>query len=113
VVRRFELYKFTGTIDPVTGQAICADGVCAAPAANGIGDFIGAQNAAANLNVPVQYPVTVTVSGDGAVSSSDAVIGCPASTCSESVDPHTSVTLTAKGGRGCFRVGAAPASARP
>ncbi|MDQ1474422.1 MAG: hypothetical protein QOJ99_5902 [Bryobacterales bacterium] len=66
-MRRFELYKFTGTIDPVTGQAICADGVCAAPAANEIGDFIGAQNAAANLNVPVQYPVTVTVSGDGAV----------------------------------------------
>ncbi|MCU1259718.1 MAG: hypothetical protein JWO80_2603 [Bryobacterales bacterium] len=102
VVRRFEFYKFTGTIDPVTGQAICADGLCAAPAADEIGDFLGAQNAAVNLNVPVQYPVTVTVSGDGAVSSSDAVIRCPAGACSESVNPHTSVTLTAKAGKGVF-----------
>ena len=77
VVRRFEFYKFAGTYDPITGQAICADGLCNAPADSEIGDFIGAQNGAINLNVPAQYTVTVNVIGDGAVSSSDRVISCP------------------------------------
>ena len=63
--------------DPVTGQAICADGLCNAPADSEIGDFIGAQNGAVNLNVPAQYSVTVTVDGDGSVSSSDRVIALP------------------------------------
>jgi uncharacterized repeat protein (TIGR02543 family) len=102
VVRRFELYKYAGNVDPVTGQALCADLLCATPADNEIGDFIGAQNGAINLNVPPQYQVNVTVVGDGAVSSSDAVIKCPASVCTESVNPNTSVTLTAKGAKGVF-----------
>jgi len=101
VVRRFEFYKFAGTYDPITGQAICADGLCNAPADSEIGDFIGAQNGAINLNVPAQYPVTVTVIGDGAVSSSDRVISCPAA-CTMSVPTHTTVTLTAKAGKGVF-----------
>lgn len=102
VVRRFEFYKFTGTIDPVTGQAICADGLCNAPADNEVGDFIGAQNAAVNLNVPPTYQVAVTVSGDGSVSSADRVISCPTGICAQSVNPDTTVTLTAKGARGVF-----------
>lgn len=102
VVRRFEFYKFTGTIDPVTGQAICADGTCTAPADTEVGDFIGAQNAAVNLNIPAQYQVAVTVSGDGAVTSADRVISCPAGICAQSVAPDTSVTLTAKGTKGVF-----------
>jgi len=32
VVRRFEFYKFSGTYDPLTHEAICADGLCNAPA---------------------------------------------------------------------------------
>lgn len=101
VVRRFEIYKYTGAIDPVTGQALCADVLCNAPAPNEVGDFIGAQNAAANLNVPLQYPVTVAVVGDGSVSTADRSILCPG-TCSTSVAPHTAVTLTAKNAKGIF-----------
>lgn len=101
VVRRFEFYKYTGPIDPVTGKALCADVVCAAPADGEVGDFLGAQNAAANLNVPATYAVTVTVVGDGQVSTSDRAILCPAA-CSTFVLPHTAVTLTAKNGKGVF-----------
>ncbi len=101
VVRRFEFYKYTGAVDPVTGQALCADGLCNAPGPGEVGDFIGAQNAAANLNVPLTYPVTVTVVGDGQVQSSDSVIRCPGA-CSESVKPQAVVTLTAKNGKGIF-----------
>ena len=102
VVRRFEFYKFTGTIDPVTGQALCADGLCNAPADNEVGDFIGAQNAAVNLNVPPTYQVAVRVTGDGSVSSADRVISCPVGICAQSVNPDTTVTLTAKGAKGVF-----------
>ena len=101
VVRRFEFYKYAGAVDPVTGQALCADGLCNAPADNEIGDFIGAQNGAMNLNVPAQYSVTVTVDGDGSVSSSDRVILCPAA-CTMAALPHATVTLTAKAGKGAF-----------
>jgi len=101
VVRRFELYKFTGTYDPITNQAICLDGTCTAPADTEVGDFIGAQNAAADLNAPDFYAVTVTVVGDGQVQDSTSVIKCPG-TCSTSVAPGTSVALTAKGAKGVF-----------
>ncbi|MCU1328579.1 MAG: hypothetical protein JWN34_3949 [Bryobacterales bacterium] len=102
VVRRFEFYKFAGEINAATGQAICADGLCNAPADSEVGDFIGAQNAAVNLNVPPTYQVAVTVAGDGAVSSDDRVISCPSGICAESVAPATAVTLTAKGAKGIF-----------
>src|SRR5260221_8618839 len=84
--------------DPIDHGAICADGTCSAPAANEVGDFIGAQNAAANVGVP---SITVTVTGDGQVSSSNNVIRCPG-TCSMAVDAGTLVTLTAKNGKGIF-----------
>ncbi len=98
VLRRYEFYKFTGTYDPVDHAAICADGTCSAPAPNEVGDFIGAQNAAANLGVP---SVTVTVVGDGQVSSSNNVIRCPG-TCAMNLALGSSVTLTAKNGKGIF-----------
>jgi len=100
VVRRFEFYKYTGPVD-ATGKALCADPTCSAPAPGEVGDFIGAQNAAANLNVPAQFPVTVTLTGDGQVSTSNSSIRCPG-TCSQFVAPGTSVTLTAKNGKGTF-----------
>jgi Divergent InlB B-repeat domain len=101
VVRRFEFYKYTGAIDAVTGKALCADVLCLAPGPGEVGGFIGAQNAAANLNVPLTYPVTVTVVGDGQVSNSTSVIRCPG-VCTMPVQPNAVVTLTAKNGRGIF-----------
>ncbi|MBI4907155.1 MAG: hypothetical protein HY820_26250 [Acidobacteria bacterium] len=101
VVRRFELYKFAGTYDPVTNQAMCLDGLCNAPDPSEVGDFIGAQNAAADLNGPDFYPVKVSVVGDGQVSDSTSVIRCP-SACSTSVKAGSPVTLSAKGNKGVF-----------
>lgn len=101
VVRRFELYKYTGRIDPLTGEALCLDLVCDAPDPSELGDFIGAQNAAANLNVPATFPVTVTLSGSGSVRDASGVIRCPGA-CTTSVAPGTAVTLTAKGDKGVF-----------
>lgn len=102
VVRRFELYKYTGAVDPLTGEALCLDGTCSAPADSEVGDFIGAQNAAANLDGPNAYPVTVTVVGDGLVQSSPAAtIKCPG-TCTMSVVAGQDVTLTATNKKGVF-----------
>jgi hypothetical protein len=101
VVRRFELYKFTGAYDPITNQAICLDGLCNAPAESEVGDFMGAQNAAADLNGPDFYPVTVTVVGDGQVSNANSTIRCPSS-CSTTVKAGSSITLTARNGKGIF-----------
>ena len=98
VLRRYETYKFTGAYDPIDHGAICADGTCSAPAPNEVGDFVGAQNAAANVGAP---SVTVTIVGDGQVSSDNGVIRCP-TTCATFVDAGTVVTLTAKNGKGIF-----------
>ena len=98
VLRRYEFYKFTGAYDPIDHRAICADVICGAPAATEVGNFIGAQNAAANVGVP---SITVTVSGDGQVSSSNNVIRCPG-VCSMTTDAGAPVTLTAKNGKGIF-----------
>lgn len=101
VVRRFELYKYAGPLDPNTGQALCADPTCAAPADGEVGDFVGAQNAAANLNVPAAYSVNVTVVGDGQVTSSTRSIQCGL-TCSTSITAGGSITLTAQNKKGTF-----------
>ena len=96
VVRRYEFYKFTGAYDPVTHEAICADGLCNAPAANEAGDFIGAQNAAANLDVPAQPTLTVSVLGSGSVDGTPGSIKCPSGPCSATAPAGTVFTLTAK-----------------
>ena len=101
VVRRLEIYKYTGAINPVTGEAQCIDPTCSVPDPSEIGDFIGAQNAAANLNAPDAYPVNVTVTGDGTVEDSTRTIRCPGA-CSTTVNAGTSVTLTAAGRKGVF-----------
>ena len=102
VVRRFELYKYNGVIDPITGQALCSDPTCTVPADGEVGDFIGAQNAAANLNLPPAYPVDVTIVGDGQVTSSTRSIQCPGTVCSTSIAPGGSITLTASNRKGVF-----------
>jgi hypothetical protein len=91
VVRRYEIYQYTGAYDPVTHEALCADGLCNAPADNEVGDYIGAQMSAANVGVP---SVTVATTGKGSVSSADRLISC-GSKCAASYDMNTLVTLTA------------------
>ena len=73
VVRRYEYYEYAGVYDPVTHEALCADLTCTAPSPGELGDAIGAQNAAANLDVNA---LTVSVVGGGSVSSSDKIFGC-------------------------------------
>ena len=92
VVRRYEYYKYSGVYDPITHEALCADLTCTAPSPGELGDAIGAQNAAANLDVNA---LTVSVSGGGAVTSSDNIFSCP-SKCYGIYNPGATVTLTAK-----------------
>lgn len=96
VVRRYELYAFTGAYDPATHQALCADFTCTAPAAGEVGDFISAQMAAANVVVP---SVRVSIVGSGQVSSADRNIAC-GSKCTEYVSAGQAVTLTAAASSG-------------
>jgi hypothetical protein len=96
VVRRYEYYKYAGVYDPATHEALCADLKCAAPSPGELGDAIGAQNAAANLNVNA---LTLQVTGGGNVSSADKVFTCPTK-CYAIYTPGSSVSLTAKANSG-------------
>jgi hypothetical protein len=104
VVRRFEFFKFTGKYDPLTHEAICADGLCNVPAVNEVGNFIGAQNAAANLNVPPTQTLTVKAAGNGLVDGTPGAIKCPGA-CSATVATGTAFTLTAKPSSGTIFAG--------
>ncbi len=101
VVRRFETYNFTGVYDPVTHEALCADLLCNAPAANEVGEFISAQMAAANVRVP---SVSVTKTGTGTVSSADRLISC-GSKCAAGYDNGAAVSLTASPASGFLFTG--------
>ena len=92
VVRRYEYYQYAGAYHPVTHEALCADLTCTAPGPGELGDAIGAQNVAANVDVSA---LMVQVSGSGGVSSSDNVFSCP-SKCYGIYSPGSTVTLTAK-----------------
>jgi hypothetical protein len=96
VVRRYEFYQYAGAYDPLTHQALCADGTCTAPSPGELGNAIGAQNAAANIDVNA---LTVSVGGNGSVSSSDKVVSC-GSKCYGVYNRGSTVTLTAKAGSG-------------
>jgi hypothetical protein len=96
VVRRYEYYKYAGVYDPVTHEALCADGTCTAPGPGELGDAVGAQNAAANLDVNA---LTVSVVGGGDVSSSDKVFSC-GNKCYGVYAPGATVTLTADANSG-------------
>jgi hypothetical protein len=96
VVRRYEYYQYAGVYDPVTHEALCADLTCTAPSPGELGDAIGAQNAAANLNVNA---LTVSVTGGGAVSSGDKIFSCP-NKCYGVYSPGATVVLTAKANSG-------------
>jgi hypothetical protein len=92
VVRRYEYYNYAGVYDPMTHEALCADVTCTAPSPGELGEAIGAQNAAANLNVNA---LSVTATAGGSVSSSDKIISC-GSKCYGVYTPGSTVTLTAK-----------------
>jgi Divergent InlB B-repeat domain len=94
VVRRFEFFKFSGTYDPITHEAICLDGTCSAPDVTELGDFIGAQNGAANLNVPAAVALTLNTVGNGQVTGLPGVVRCSGA-CSANINVGTLVTLTA------------------
>ena len=96
VIRRYEFYKYAGVYDPLTHEALCADLTCTAPSRGELGDAIGAQNAAANLDV---NDLTITVVGGGGVSSADKVISC-GNKCYGVYNPNTVVSLTAKANSG-------------
>jgi hypothetical protein len=98
VIRRYETYKYTGAYDATTHQAVCADGLCAAPSAGELGDFIAAQNSAVNV---VPDALTVVKSGSGSVTATGAKINC-GSACSAFTVNGTSVTLTASPGGNVF-----------
>jgi hypothetical protein len=94
ILRRYETYAYTGAYDPVTHEALCADGTCTGPQAGELGDMLTANMVAANVAVP---SLSVTLAGNGTVASSDKVISC-GSKCSSNYAAGTVVTLTAKAG---------------
>jgi hypothetical protein len=96
VVRRIELYNFTGAYSALNHEALCADLTCTAPGADEIGDFISAQMTAVNVQAD---SVTVTKVGNGNVDSADKKIAC-GNKCTSPYIGGTAVTLTAKAGSG-------------
>uniref|UniRef100_Q01RB6 Bacterial repeat domain-containing protein n=1 Tax=Solibacter usitatus (strain Ellin6076) TaxID=234267 RepID=Q01RB6_SOLUE len=91
VVRRYEHYQYTGTFDPLTHEALCADPTCSAPGPGELGAIIGAQNAAANLETP---SISVTKIGSGNVNGAGGAINCGV-TCSANLTAGASESLTA------------------
>ena len=96
VVRRIELYDFTGAYDPVTHEAHCADLTCTTPSAAELGDLISAQMTAVNVQPD---SVTVLTAGRGTVASADTLISC-GHTCVSPYLAGTAVKLTARAASG-------------
>lgn len=91
VVRRWEFYKYSGVYDPLTHEALCADGVCNAPADGELGDFVGSQMGAANVGVP---SITVQRAGSGTVTGASGKINCGGS-CTTTTAQGAAISLTA------------------
>lgn len=91
IIRRVETYKYTGAYDAVTHQAICADLTCSAPAADEVGNFIGANNTAVNVNPDA---LSVVTTGKGNVSDASRAISC-GNACATFAANGSVMTLTA------------------
>ena len=100
VVRRYELYKYTGAYDPLTHEVVCADGTCTSPSAGELGGPVSAHNTASNV---VADSITVTKSGSGAASAtvSGGGISC-GGTCANFGANGSLVALTASPGSTIF-----------
>jgi hypothetical protein len=98
IVRRVESYKYTGAYDAVTHKAVCADTVCAAPAADELGDFIAVVNTAVNVQPDA---LIVAKSGSGSVLGSNNKISC-GNNCSVFSVNGTALSLTASPGSSVF-----------
>ncbi len=99
VIRRYETYQYTGAYDPITHQVICGgDGTCAAPQPGELGDMIGAQMAAANVEVNA---VIVAKTGNGSIDSLDKLISC-GNKCAATYEAGSQVTLTASPDKAAF-----------
>jgi hypothetical protein len=102
VIRRYEFYKYSGVYDPLTHEALCGgDATCNAPLDGELGDYVGAQMAAANLEVP---SITVTRIGNGSVTTADRLINC-GKTCFANVNAGQVITLTASPSSGSVFTG--------
>jgi uncharacterized repeat protein (TIGR02543 family) len=91
VVRRYEHYTYTGAYDPITHEALCLDGTCSAPGPGELGDIVGAQNAAVNIEMP---SLQVTKVGSGSVSGAGGAISC-GNTCFANLPAGASESLSA------------------
>ena len=100
VVRRYELYKYTGKYDPLTHEVQCADGTCTAPSAGELGAPLSAHNTASNV-APDSIVVTKSGSGAGSASVSGPGVNC-GGTCASFATNGTTVTLTASAGSTIF-----------
>jgi hypothetical protein len=98
VTRRYEFYKYQGPVVPEDGEAQCDNPV---NCPDGVGDFIGAQNAAVNLAPVSLLAVTKPGSGTGTVVSDIPGINCGA-TCSGLFAIGAAVTLTPTADAGSF-----------
>lgn len=98
VIRRYELYKYTGAYDALTHQVACADGLCNAPSTGEVGDAVSAQNTAANV---LPDALTVSKTGNGNVSGASGKISC-GNACTTFAPNGTVLTLTAAPGGTIF-----------
>ncbi len=98
VVRRYEMYAYTGAVDPVTNEALCADILCKVPSAGEVGDFISANMTAVNVQGDF-ITAAKAGTGGGNVDSADKRISC-GSKCTAPYTAGTLVTLTAKANSG-------------
>jgi len=98
VVRRYELYTYTGAVDAITNEALCADLTCSAPQAGELGDFVSAQMTAVEVQGD-NLTVKSSGAGSGRVDSSDKVIAC-GNKCVAAYVAGSAVTLTAKADSG-------------
>lgn len=94
VVKRYEMYEYTGAVDAVTNEALCADLLCNAPGAGELGDFISAQMSAVNVQGDF-ITVAKAGSGGGTVDGSDKRIAC-GNKCSLPYPAGSAVTLVAR-----------------
>lgn len=54
ILRRYEFYKYSGEYDPETHEALANDSL---PSDGEVGNYLGAQNAAVNLDAPAPVPL--------------------------------------------------------